>query len=134
MYHSNLLRLLPIHFQSITSYKLVAIKSNVQTSLTGKESVAHPLIVSNCSKSPVAKKLKKKYYIYFYCVWHWKLRRMSGKNSVMVIESHSKGWKYAEFLEFLLPYIKNRKRTGNISVSNQNTLASSSTESSILVY
>lgn len=32
-------------------------------------------------------------------------------------------------LEFHLPYTKNRKRSGNVSVNNQNTLPSTSTES-----
>lgn len=38
-------------------------------------------------------------------------------------------WKYDKFLKFLLPYIKNRKRTGTVSVSNQNTLPSTLTKS-----
>lgn len=35
----------------------------------------------------------------------------------------------AELLEFLLPYMKNRKRTGNTSANNQNTLPSTSSKS-----
>ncbi|KOB68149.1 Uncharacterized protein OBRU01_18656 [Operophtera brumata] len=43
--------------------------------------------------------------------------------------SPANNWKYAELLEFLLPHMKNRKRTGNVSINDKNTLASTSTQS-----
>ncbi|CAG9793238.1 unnamed protein product [Diatraea saccharalis] len=42
--------------------------------------------------------------------------------------SPTNNWKYAELLEFILPHMKNLKRTGNVSINNNNTLASTQSQ------
>ncbi|KOB67404.1 Bm8 interacting protein 2d-2 [Operophtera brumata] len=56
------------------------------------------------------------------------LKRMKASTSGQAA-SPANNWKYAELLEFLLPHMKNRKRTGNVSINDKNTLASTSTQS-----
>ncbi|XP_028177679.1 uncharacterized protein LOC114365344 [Ostrinia furnacalis] len=67
----------------------------------------------------------------------WKKLRDSHRESLKRIKTDTSGqsaippknhWKYADNLEFLLPHMRNRKRTLNLSVSYQKTLASTSTE------
>lgn len=66
------------------------------------------------------------------------LKRMKASTSVTtsavscllrLAASPANNWKYAELLEFLLPHMKNRKRTGNVLINDKNTLPSTSTES-----
>ncbi|XP_045762993.1 uncharacterized protein LOC123865802 [Maniola jurtina] len=67
----------------------------------------------------------------------WKKLRDSHRESLKRMKASTSGqaaspannWKYAELLEFLLPHMKNRKRTGNVSINDKNTLASTSTQS-----
>ncbi|XP_072933169.1 uncharacterized protein [Epargyreus clarus] len=67
----------------------------------------------------------------------WKKLRDSHRESLKRMKASTSGqaasptnnWKYAELLEFLLPHMKNHKRTDNVLINNKNTLASTSTQS-----
>ncbi|XP_035433921.2 uncharacterized protein LOC118265227 [Spodoptera frugiperda] len=59
----------------------------------------------------------------------WKKLRDSHRESLKRIKAATNNWKYAEYLKFLVPYIKNRKRTGNASINNQNTWANTAKQS-----
>lgn len=97
-------------------------------------SVAYSIIITNCFVGvPCCQKPAKDDIFIIVPVKtaknEWKKLRDGHRESLKRMKSFTSGqaaplinvWKYASLLEFLLPYMKNRTRSGNINVTQNNT-------------